>query len=135
MRDVENRMDPFGVVFLSCVAAVSGGIVRDVLIGAVPPAALQSSVYVGIAVVAGALCFFASGRIVGLARPVGVFDAVGLGLFCVVGVRKALDAGLPPLMAALGGAVLPTLGDQVGVPDAFIAPWAPSSRPACALWP
>jgi uncharacterized membrane protein YeiH len=103
MRAVENRMDPFGVVFLSFVAAVSGGIVRDVLIGAVPPAALQSSLYVGIAVVAGALCFFASGRIIRLARPVAVFDAIGLGLFCVVGARKALDAGLSPLMASLLG--------------------------------
>ena len=103
MRAVENRMDPFGVVFLSFVAAVSGGIVRDVLIGAVPPAALQSSLYVGIAVVAGALCFFSSGRIARLARPVAFFDAIGLGLFCVVGARKALDAGLSPLMASLLG--------------------------------
>lgn len=156
MRAVENRMDPFGVVFLSFVAAVSGGIVRDVLIGAIPPAALQSSLYVGIAVVAGALCFFSFGRLVRLARPVAFFDAIGLGLFCVVGARKALDAGLSPLMAsllgmltavgggiaadmltarppmvlqreiyalaALAGAALLTLGDQVGVPDAVAAP-------------
>jgi len=156
MRAVENRMDPFGVVFLSFVAAVSGGIVRDVLIGAVPPAALQSSLYVGIAVVAGALCFFSFGRIARLARPVAFFDAIGLGLFCVVGARKALDAGLSPLMAsllgmltavgggisadiltarppmvlqreiyalaALAGAAILTLGDQVGLPDAVIAP-------------
>ncbi len=156
VRAVESRMDPFGVVFLSFVAGVAGGITRDVLIGAVPPAALQSGLYVGIAVVAGALCFFSFGRIVRLARPVAFFDAIGLGLFCVVGARKALDAGLSPLMAsllgmltavgggiaadiltarppmvlqkeiyalaALAGAALLTLGDQVGLPDAIIAP-------------
>jgi uncharacterized membrane protein YeiH len=103
VRAVENRMDPFGVVFLSFVAAVSGGIVRDVPIGAVPPAPLQSSINVGIAIVAGTLCYFSFGRIVRLARPVAVFDAIGLGLFCVVGPRKALDAGLSPLMASLLG--------------------------------
>ncbi|RBA89216.1 trimeric intracellular cation channel family protein, partial [Xanthomonas oryzae] len=37
---VRNRLDLFGVLVLSCAAAVSGGIVRDVLIGATPPAAL-----------------------------------------------------------------------------------------------
>ncbi len=103
VRAVENRMDPFGVIFLSFVAAVSGGIARDVLIGAVPPAALQSGLYVGIAVVAGTICFFAYERILQLARPVAFFDAIGLGLFCVVGARKALDAGLSPVMAALLG--------------------------------
>ena len=103
VRAVENRMDPFGVIFLSFVAAVSGGIARDVLIGAVPPAALQSGLYVGIAVVAGTICFFAYERILQLARPVAFFDAIGLGLVCVVGARKALDAGLSPVMAALLG--------------------------------
>lgn len=104
-RAVESRMDAFGVVFLAFVAAVSGGIARDVLIGAVPPAALQSSVYAGVAFAAGMVCFFFHDRIVRLARPVAFFDAIGLGLFCVVGARKALDAGLSPLMAALLGMV------------------------------
>ncbi len=103
IRAVENRMDPFGVVFLSFVAAVSGGIVRDVMIGAVPPAALQSTLYVSIAGVAGMICFYAYPRIKSFARPVAFFDAIGLGLFCVVGTRKALDAGLSPVMAALLG--------------------------------
>jgi len=103
IRAVENRMDAFGVVFLSFVAAVTGGILRDVLIGAVPPAALQSGLYVTIAIVAGTACFFFYRSIVGLARPVAFFDAIGLGLFCVVGTRKALDAGLSPVMAALLG--------------------------------
>lgn len=103
VRAVESRMDPFGVVFMSFVASVSGGIVRDVLIGTVPPAALQSSLYVSIALVAGMICFFAYKQIVRLARPVAFFDAIGLGLFCVLGARKALDAGLSPLLAALLG--------------------------------
>ena len=103
VRAVENRMDPFGVVFLSFVAAVSGGVMRDVLIGNVPPAALQSELYVILAIVAGTICFYFYEQIIKLARPVAVFDAVGLGLFCVVGASKALEAGLSPVMAALLG--------------------------------
>lgn len=102
-RAVENRMDPFGVVFLSFVAAVSGGIMRDVLIGATPPVALQSELYVVLAIIAGTICFYSYEQIVKLARPVAVFDAIGLGLFCVVGASKALEAGLSPVMAALLG--------------------------------
>ena len=103
VRAVENRMDPFGVVFLSFVAAVTGGIMRDVLIGAVPPVAIQSEAYVILAIIAGTICFYAYEQIIKLARPVAVFDAIGLGLFCVVGTGKALDAGLSPMMAALLG--------------------------------
>lgn len=103
VRAVENRMDPFGVVFLSFVAAVTGGIMRDVLIGALPPVAMQSEAYVILAIIAGTTCFYAYEQIIKLARPVAVFDAIGLGLFCVVGASKALESGLSPIMAALLG--------------------------------
>ena len=103
LRGVERRLDSFGVVFLAFVAAVSGGVLRDLLIGATPPAAMQSWSYIAVSTLAGTLCFFAYGPIVKLARPIAVFDALGLGLFAVVGARKALDAGLSPLMAALLG--------------------------------
>lgn len=102
-RAVESRMDAFGAIFLAFVAAVSGGMLRDALIGATPVAALLTWHYVAIAAVAGVSCFFAYPLIVRLSRPVALFDAIGLGLFCVVGARKALDAGLSPFMAALLG--------------------------------
>jgi uncharacterized membrane protein YeiH len=102
-RAVEHRLDPFGVVFLAFVAAASGGIVRDVLIGTTPPAAIASWHYCAISCAAGIACYFAYGPIRRLSAPVAVFDAFGLGLFAVVGARKALDAGLTPLMAAFLG--------------------------------
>ncbi|MEJ1161454.1 trimeric intracellular cation channel family protein [Prosthecomicrobium sp. N25] len=102
-RAVESRLDPFGVVFLAFVAAVSGGMLRDALIGVTPVSALLTWHHVAISVVAGMSCFFAYRWILRLSRPVALFDAIGLGLFCVVGARKALDAGLSPLMAALLG--------------------------------
>lgn len=102
-RAVERRLDPFGVVFLSFVAANSGGVMRDVLIGAVPPAAIASWHALAISIAAGLLCFFFYRGIQRLAAPVAMFDAIGLGLFAVVGARKALDFGLDPLMAAVLG--------------------------------
>jgi uncharacterized membrane protein YeiH len=103
LRAVESRMDPFGVAFLAFVAAVSGGMLRDVLIGATPVAALMTWHYLAISVMAGGCCFFGYRWIVRLSRPVALFDAIGMGLYCVLGARKALDLGLSPLAAALLG--------------------------------
>ena len=100
---VQKRLDPFGVVTLAFAAAISGGLLRDVLIGAVPPAALATWYYLGVSAVAAAACYFAHGTIQRLATLIAVSDAVGLGLFAVVGARKALNAGLSPLMAAVLG--------------------------------
>ncbi|MDE2577209.1 MAG: trimeric intracellular cation channel family protein [Hyphomicrobiales bacterium] len=102
---VEKRFDPFGVVFLAFVSATSGGIVRDLLIGATPPAALQTWHYVAVAAIAGGMCYFGYDWIMRLSAPVTFFDSIGLGLFAVVGARKALDAGLSPLFASLLGMV------------------------------
>ena len=102
-RAVERRLDPFGVIFLAFVAASFGGIVRDLLIGAVPPVAIASWHYFAISCLAGTACWFAHRSIARLSAPVTVFDAFGLGLFAVVGARKALDAGISPSMAALLG--------------------------------
>ena len=92
-------------MFLAFVAAASGGIARDVLIGATPPYALQTWTYSAVATLAGVICYFAAGYIRRLDAPVAVLDAVGLGLFAVVGARKALDYGLSPLMAAMLGMI------------------------------
>ncbi len=103
LRGVERRLDPFGVVVLAFVAAVSGGVLRDLLIGAVPAAALTTWYYLAVSILAGGACYFAHGAVLRLATPIAVSDAIGLGLFAVVGARKALNAGLSPLMAAILG--------------------------------
>jgi uncharacterized membrane protein YeiH len=55
---VKRRLDIFGVLVLSFVAANSGGIVRDLLIGAKPPAAISDWRYLAVSVMAGLLIFF-----------------------------------------------------------------------------
>jgi uncharacterized membrane protein YeiH len=112
-RAVERRLDPFGIVFLAFVAATSGGITRDVLIGTTPPAAIATWHYCAAACIAAAACWFFYGQILRLSKPVAMFDAIGLGLFVVVGTRKALDAGLSPLMAAMLG-MITGIGGGIG---------------------
>ncbi|MBS0217768.1 MAG: trimeric intracellular cation channel family protein [Proteobacteria bacterium] len=102
---VRMRLDLFGVLVLSCAAAVSGGIVRDVLIGAHPPASLADWRYLVTAMVAGLVTFRWHDAIERLRNPVQLFDAAGLALFAVLGTDKALAFGLSPFAAMLLGMV------------------------------
>jgi uncharacterized membrane protein YeiH len=100
---VRKQLDLFGVLVLSFAAAVSGGIARDVLIGATPPIAIASWHYLAVSCLAGLLGFYRGNVVERLRNPVQLFDAVGLGLFAVTGATKALAAGLGPVAALLLG--------------------------------
>lgn len=103
MAGVKQRLDLFGVLVLSFAAANTGGITRDILIGAVPPAAITDWHYVGISVLAGIVTFWFPSRVDRQWNPVLIFDAAGLALFAVTGASKALANGLNPVMATLLG--------------------------------
>jgi uncharacterized membrane protein YeiH len=102
---VRKKLDVFGIQVLALVTGLGGGFLRDVLIGATPPAALADWRYLAVPVVAGLMTFFLHPGIGRVERLVNVFDAAGLALFCVTGARKALDFGLSPLSAALLGTI------------------------------
>jgi uncharacterized membrane protein YeiH len=98
------QLDLFGIVVLAAVVGLAGGITRDLLIGT-PPATFRDWRYLAATAAAGLACFAARPLLERVSRGVLVFDAVGLGLFCVTGATKALDFGLGPVPATLLGAV------------------------------
>jgi len=100
---VKHRLDLFGVLVLSFAAGNSGGIARDVMIGAVPPAAISDWRYVAVSVLAGLITFYWYRMINRLSSPVLVFDAAGLALFAVSGAGKALAFHARPVAAMLLG--------------------------------
>ncbi len=100
---VRKGLDVFGVLVLAAMTGLGGGFLRDVLIDATPPAALQDWRYLLVPVLAGVLASFYHPVLGRVERAVNVFDAFGLGLFCVTGALKALDYGLGPAPAALMG--------------------------------
>lgn len=100
---VRHRLDIFGVLVLAFAAGNAGGITRDLLIGAVPPAAIADWKYVVISILAGLITWYWYRIIERLSNPVLWFDAVGLAFFAVAGAEKALVHGLNPVMAALLG--------------------------------
>jgi uncharacterized membrane protein YeiH len=100
---VKNKLDPFGVSVLAFVAGNAGGVTRDLLIGAVPPAAIKDWRYVAVSLAAGAVTFVWYPKVTRLRPVVMLLDAAGLGLFAVAGAEKALAFGLNPFVSALLG--------------------------------
>jgi uncharacterized membrane protein YeiH len=103
---VKRRLDIFGVLVLSFAAATAGGIMRDLLIDSVPPAAIRDWRYTASSIIAGLLIFIwfpRSQRRSRVRNFVLLFDAAGLGLFAVSGTQKALGYGLNPVTASLLG--------------------------------
>lgn len=100
---VRKELDLFGVLVLAGITGLGGGFLRDVLIGATPPAALADWRYLLVPTAAGLVTFVYHPTLGRMERLVTVFDAAGLALFCVAGALKALDYGLGPLPAALMG--------------------------------
>lgn len=102
---VRKGLDVFGVLVLAGSTGLGGGFLRDVLIGAAPPASLEDWRYLLVPFVAGLLAFVYHPALGRVERSINVLDAFGLGLFCVTGALKALDYGLGPVPAALMGMV------------------------------
>ena len=100
---IKHRLDLFGVLVLSFAAGNSGGIARDVMIGAYPPAAIRDWRYVAVSMLAGLITFYWYRVINQLRSPVLVFDAAGLALFAVSGAGKALAFHAGPVAATLLG--------------------------------
>ncbi len=116
---VRREVDLFGVLVLSFAAATAGGIIRDALIGATPPASLADWRYLVVACVAGVVVFYKSDLVEHFRNPVQMLDAAGLGLFAVAGTSKALTFGLTPTSAVLLG-VLSGIGGGM-VRDVLVA--------------
>ncbi|MFD4142002.1 trimeric intracellular cation channel family protein [Streptomyces sp. NPDC058572] len=110
---VRKNFDVFGIAVLAEVTALGGGMLRDLIIGAVPPAAFTDLGYFVTPLIATALVFFLHPQVERIQVGVNVFDAAGLGLFCVTGTTKAYEYGLGltasaglGLATAVGGGVL-----------------------------
>ncbi len=99
---VKKRLDLFGVLVLAGAAALGGGVLRDILIGARPPVGISDWRLICSAVVAGLVTFVYHPGVERISRFVRVLDAAGLAVFAVSGSLKALGSGDGP----------PRLGDR-----------------------
>lgn len=112
LAGVRARLDLLGVVILSFAVALAGGIIRDLLIG-VPPATFRDGRYLAAAAAAGLVSFLAHRLLERGDRALTLFDALGLGLFCVTGASAAVAHGLGPAQSVILGAITGVGGGMV----------------------
>lgn len=113
LRAISHKLDLMGAVVLAVVTALGGGMMRDALIGRHPPAAFADQSYLLIAIAAGAVTFFWGRRLDEREGWLITFDAIGLGVFTLVGAWIADRAGLGAvgivfisMLTGTGGGVL-----------------------------
>jgi uncharacterized membrane protein YeiH len=139
--------DLVGIAVLAMATALGGGLLRDVLLDVHPPAAFDDRLYLWVPVLAAAVVVIGGGIVRRIERPVLLFDAGGLGLFCVLGTAKALGLGLGVGPAILLGTVTAVGGGVIrdvlarDVPSIFRAdsalyaiPAALGSAATAAVW-
>lgn len=114
---VHKNYDIVGMTVLAEITAIGGGMLRDLVLGAVPPAAFTDHISFLLPIAATVLVFFAHrylyppksslmSRYMGQLRyAVLIFDAAGLAVFCVAGTAKALAYGIGPVEAIALGAL------------------------------
>lgn len=109
----DKGLDIFGILVVAFTVACGGGIIRDLCIGAIPPAGLSDWRYLTIAMIAAIITMGLGPLSKWMSRPVLLFDALGLSLFAVSGAQKALGFGhnnevavLLGMITAIGGGVM-----------------------------
>lgn len=102
---VHKNYDIVGMAVLAEITAIGGGVLRDLILGATPPASFTDSIAFLLPIVAATLTFFIHQHMNRIQAAVLVFDAAGLALFCVTGATKALAFGTGPVEAIALGAL------------------------------
>lgn len=104
-----RQFDIIGSLFLGSLAGLGGGIIRDLILGTVPNAFAKPA-YLVPPLLAALVVFFLLRSVERFQRPLLVFDAGGLALFCITGTVKALELGMNPVASALLGVTTATGG-------------------------
>lgn len=103
MVGIKKNMDVFGVNVLGITTAIGGGIIRDLILGITPPNVFRNSIYVTISIFTSCILFLIiyikneilSSRFLEQYEQVMIlFDAIGLGIFTVVGINTAINIGI-----------------------------------------
>ena len=102
MVAVRKRLDLFGIIVLGVITAVGGGMLRDLMIGNIPPNMFRNPVYVLAAFLTVLVLFLlfrcwpfllGSRYIEGYEKIMNILDAIGLGAFTVIGIDTGVEAG------------------------------------------
>ena len=106
---IQKKLDIFGVLVIAFATAIGGGTTRDIMLGATPVAWLKDESTVAVILISAvATLFFDFSK--KIPRTHLLFDTLGLGLFTIVGIGKALEYGLSPIICVAIGTITACFG-------------------------
>lgn len=109
----DKKLDFFGIAAVGFITAIGGGTVRDILIGSTPVGWMNDLIYL-IMILIGIIISLLFGKTVRkLRRTFFMFDTVGIAVFTVLGIQKALSIGLHPVIAIMMGMVSAVFGGVI----------------------
>jgi uncharacterized membrane protein YeiH len=100
---MERKLDPFGTLIISFVTAIGGGTIRDILVGNFPVNWLQNDTAVWVIFISAVLTMLFGSYLKHFTLSLFLFDALGLGLFTIVGIEIGIKHSFSPgISVALG---------------------------------
>ena len=110
---VKKRLDIYGIFILAIVTALGGGMIRDVLLGRTPPGVFTDGLYFGVSCLGALMVVLFHHVIDRFHHPLRIMDAIGLGIFTVIGAKVTLAAGGSWFAAVMLGVITGTGGGMV----------------------
>jgi len=106
----DQKFDLFGVLIIAFVTAVGGGMLRDVLINAHPINWIGDLNYLYVILVGVLVTFLFKSKILPLSKTMFLFDTIGISVFTILGLQKALTYDLQPILALIMGMISAVFG-------------------------
>lgn len=113
MAASSKKLDLFGAAFIAFVTAVGGGTVRDLLIGATPVGWMRDTIYIYIILTGVGITFLFKTWVRKLRKTLFLFDTIGIGVFTILGLSKALILEVPAIIAVMMGMFSAVLGGVI----------------------
>ena len=113
-KAIEKKFDIVGIIILATITGLAGGTIRDIIIGKVPPNSIADPAYIAITVATGIVIFLLFSRLKKHWNLFLKFDAIGLGVFTIIGATFAynifglnfLAIAFAGIVTAIGGGIL-----------------------------
>ena len=113
LAGMKQKFDLFGVFILALVTAIGGGTIRDLLLGSTPVSWMQNTIYVYLVLGGVLFTYLFRPYLKRLRRSMFLFDTIGIALYTILGLQKALTFGLSPVICVMLGVVSATFGGVI----------------------